>query len=201
MVTIDGEHARDFDDGVCVEKNPGGAYTLYVAIADVSHYVAPDSALDREAWERGNSVYFPQRAVHMLPPNLATDICSLKPDEDRLAVTVILEYDRRGRLQKQKFARAVVRNHARLTYRLVNDLLTAKNRRLRGGLPAFSENADLDGGADPTPPGAPGRAGQPPDEPPRGRGGAGRQGLAGGRAPGGPPGLPPDYRGVHDRGQ
>jgi len=137
MVTIDGEHARDFDDGVCVEKNPGGAYTLYVSIADVSHYVAPDSALDREAWERGNSVYFPQRAVHMLPPNLATDICSLKPDEDRLAVTVILEYDRRGRLQKQKFARTVVRNHARLTYLLVNDLLDPKNRRLRGGFRPF----------------------------------------------------------------
>ena len=67
MVTIDGESARDFDDGVCVEKKPGGAFTLYVAIADVSHYVAPDSALDQEAWERGNSVYFPQRAVHMLP--------------------------------------------------------------------------------------------------------------------------------------
>jgi ribonuclease R len=132
MVTIDGEHARDFDDGVCVAKNPGGAYTLYVSIADVSHYVAPDSALDREALARGNSVYFPQRAVHMLPPGLATDVCSLRPDQDRLAVTVILDYDRQGRLQKAKFARSVVRNHARLTYLLVNDLLDPKNRKLRG---------------------------------------------------------------------
>ncbi len=131
MVTIDGEHARDFDDGVCVEKKPGGAYTLYVSIADVSSYVAPDSALDREAWERGNSVYFPQRAVHMLPPRLATDVCSLKPDVDRLAVSVILDYDRKGSLKKQKFARTVVRNHARLTYHLVSDLLDPKNRKLR----------------------------------------------------------------------
>ena len=132
MVTIDGEHARDFDDGVCVAKNPGGAYTLYVSIADVSHYVAPDSALDLEAQARGNSVYFPQRAVHMLPPGLATDVCSLRPDQDRLAVTVILDYDRQGRLQKARFARSVVRNHARLTYLLVNDLLDPKNRKLRG---------------------------------------------------------------------
>jgi ribonuclease R len=132
MVTIDGEHARDFDDGVCVEKKPGGAYTLYVSIADVSHYVAPDSALDQEAQARGNSVYFPQRAVHMLPPGLATDVCSLRPDQDRLAVTVILDYDRQGRLQKAKFARSVVRNHARLTYLLVNDLLDPKNQKLRG---------------------------------------------------------------------
>jgi ribonuclease R len=131
MVTIDGEHARDFDDGVCVAKKPGGAYTLYVSIADVSHYVAPDSALDREAQARGNSVYFPQRAVHMLPPGLATDVCSLRPEADRLAVTVILDYDRRGRLQKAKFTRAVVRNHARLTYLLVNDLLDPRNRKLR----------------------------------------------------------------------
>jgi len=137
MVTIDGEHARDFDDGVCVEKKPGGAFTLYVSIADVSHYVAPDSALDQEAQARGNSVYFPQRAVHMLPPDLATDVCSLKPDQDRLALTVILDYDRQGRLQKAKFARSVVRNHARLTYLLVNDLLDPKNRKLKGGYQPF----------------------------------------------------------------
>jgi ribonuclease R len=131
MVTIDGEHARDFDDGVCVVKKPGGGFTLYVSIADVSHYVAPDSALDREACARGNSVYFPQRAVHMLPALLATDVCSLQPDEDRLAVTAILDYDRQGRLRKCRFARTVVRNHARLTYHLVNDLLDPKKRKLR----------------------------------------------------------------------
>ncbi len=83
FVTIDGETARDFDDGVCLEKKPGGTFTLYVAIADVSHYVTPGSPLDKEALERGTSVYFPQRAVHMLPDKLATDVCSLIPEEDR----------------------------------------------------------------------------------------------------------------------
>jgi ribonuclease R len=130
LVTIDGESARDFDDGVCVVKKPGGHFTLYVAIADVSHYVAPGSAMDLEAQMRGTSIYFPQRAVHMLPERLATNICSLRPDADRLAVAVILEYDRQGRLKKSRFARAVVRNQARLTYRLVQRLLTAKDRPL-----------------------------------------------------------------------
>jgi len=131
LVTIDGESARDFDDGVCVVKKPGGLFTLYVAIADVAHYVAPGSVMDREAEMRGTSIYFPQRAVHMLPDGLATEICSLRPDADRLAVAVILEYDRQGRLKGQRFARAVVRNHARLTYRLVQRLLTEKDRQLR----------------------------------------------------------------------
>ncbi len=102
LVTIDGESARDFDDGVCVEKKPGGSFTLYVAIADVSHYVRPGSALDQEAYQRGTSVYFPQRAVHMLPPGLSTGLCSLNPDVDRLAMVVILDFDRRGRLKKSQ---------------------------------------------------------------------------------------------------
>lgn len=131
FVTIDGETARDFDDGVCLEKKPGGAFTLYVAIADVSHYVKPGSVLDREAEERGTSVYFPQRAVHMLPEKLATDVCSLIPGEDRLAVTVILNFTRSGRLQGFTFARSVIRNHFRLTYRLVDALVVAKDRELR----------------------------------------------------------------------
>ncbi len=131
MVTIDGESARDFDDGVYVEKKPGGNFTLYVAIADVSHYVTPGSALDQEANLRGNSVYFPQRAVHMLPEQLATDVCSLKPDVDRLAVVVILDFDRKGKRKRFQFARAVIRNHARLTYLQVHRLLTEKDRALR----------------------------------------------------------------------
>jgi ribonuclease R len=132
MVTIDGESARDFDDGVCVTKNPGGGYTLYVAIADVSHYVKPGSALDQEAYQRGTSVYFPQRAVHMLPPRLATDMCSLNPGEDRLAVMAVLNFDRQGRLKNYRFTRAVVHNHARLTYTAVQKLLVDKDRKLRG---------------------------------------------------------------------
>jgi ribonuclease R len=130
MVTIDGETARDFDDGIGLEKKPGGGFTLYVSIADVSHYVTPGSPLDQEADQRGTSVYFPQRAVHMLPEKLATNVCSLIPGEDRLAVTAVLNFDRRGRRKDFTFARSVVRNHARLTYRLVDDLLVKKDREL-----------------------------------------------------------------------
>ncbi len=131
IVTIDGETARDFDDGVCVVKKPGGSYTLHVAIADVSHYVRPGSALDQEAYQRGTSAYFPQRAVHMLPPGLSTGLCSLNPEVDRLALVVILDFDRRGRLKKSRFTRAVIHNHARLTYTLVQKLLVDKDRKLR----------------------------------------------------------------------
>lgn len=131
LVTIDGENARDFDDGVAVVKKPGGFFTLYVAIADVSHFVKPDSLLDQEAHHRGTSVYFPQRAVHMLPERLSTDVCSLIPGADRLAVVVKLDYDRQGHLRRQAFFRAVVRNKARLTYRLVQRLLTENDRELR----------------------------------------------------------------------
>jgi ribonuclease R len=131
FVTIDGETARDFDDGVCLEKSSGGSYTLYVAIADVSHYVQPGSALDKEAEQRGTSVYFPQRAVHMLPEKLSTNVCSLMPGEDRLAITVILQLNRRGRLKDYTFAKSVIRNHARLTYRQVDAIVVAKDRKLR----------------------------------------------------------------------
>ncbi len=131
LVTIDGDSARDFDDGVAVVKHRGGHFTLYVAIADVSYYVAPGSTLDREAYRRGTSVYFPQRAVHMLPERLATGICSLNPEADRLAVVVILDYDRLGRLKDYRLVQGVVRNQARLTYRVVQRLLTEKDRDLR----------------------------------------------------------------------
>ncbi|MFZ2089971.1 MAG: ribonuclease R [Desulfobaccales bacterium] len=137
MVTIDGESARDFDDGVYLEKRPGGSYTLYVAIADVAHYVKPGTALDQEAYQRGTSAYFPQRAVHMLPPRLSTGICSLNPGEDRLAMVAVLNYDRRGRLKNCRFTRAVVHNHARLTYTLVQKLLADKDRQLRQQYRAF----------------------------------------------------------------
>ncbi len=161
MVTIDGETARDFDDGVYLEKKPGGGFTLYVSIADVSHYVTPGSPLDKEADQRGTSVYFPQRAVHMLPEKLATDVCSLIPGEDRLAVTAILHFDRRGRRKDFTFARSVVRNHARLTYRLVDDLLVKKDRQLRSRYRPFVKMLTQMTDALRPPPGAPGRTGQP----------------------------------------
>src|SRR5262249_981106 len=89
-VTIDGEHARDFDDATTTEKHESGHYWLGVHIADVSHYVRDGSALDREAYERGTSVYFPERAVHMFPSELATGLCSLNPHVDRLVQSCLM---------------------------------------------------------------------------------------------------------------
>ncbi len=116
IVTIDGETARDFDDAVWVETLPNGNFALQVHIADVSHYVRPGSAIDREALLRGTSVYFPDRAVPMLPVELSTDICSLRPHEDRLVLSALLEVDRKGDTVSQRFARAVIRSVERMTY-------------------------------------------------------------------------------------
>ena len=98
-VTIDGEHARDFDDAITIEKLPNGNFWLGVHIADVSHYVQEGSALDREAYDRGTSVYFPERAVHMFPSELATGLCSLNPRVDRLVQSCFMEVDRRGQVE------------------------------------------------------------------------------------------------------
>ena len=116
IVTIDGETARDFDDAVWVEKLPNGNYALQVHIADVSHYVRPGSAIDTEAVMRGTSVYFPDRAVPMLPVELSTDICSLRPNEDRLVLSALLEIDARGDVVSQDFVRGVIRSAERMTY-------------------------------------------------------------------------------------
>ncbi len=116
IVTIDGETARDFDDAVWVEQLPNGNFALQVHIADVSHYVEPDSPIDREALFRGTSVYFPDRAVPMLPVELSTDICSLRPHEDRLVLSALLEIDRRGDVVSQEFTRGVIRSAERMTY-------------------------------------------------------------------------------------
>ena len=118
LVTIDGETARDFDDAVFCEKK-GRGWRLVVAIADVSHYVKPGMALDREALERGNSVYFPRRVIPMLPEKLSNGICSLNPDVERLAMVCDMEISATGKLGKYRFYPAVFRSHARLTYNLV----------------------------------------------------------------------------------
>ncbi len=116
IVTIDGETARDFDDAVWVEHLPNGNFALQVHIADVSHYVKPGSPIDTEALLRGTSVYFPDRAVPMLPVELSTDICSLRPEEDRLVLSALLEIDRQGDIVSQEFTRGIIRSAERMTY-------------------------------------------------------------------------------------
>src|SRR6202041_3061555 len=110
IVTIDGETARDFDDAVWLDRLPNTNYALQVHIADVSHYVKPGSPIDEEAFLRGPSLYFPDRAVPMLPLELSTEICSLKPGVDRLVLSVELEIARRGDILSQEFCRGVIRS-------------------------------------------------------------------------------------------
>ena len=110
IVTIDGETARDFDDAVWVERLANGNYELQVHIADVSHYIRPGSPIDREASLRGTSVYFPDRAVPMLPVELSTELCSLKPHVDRLVMSALMEIDPKGDVVRQEFTRGVIRS-------------------------------------------------------------------------------------------
>ena len=126
LVTIDGEDARDFDDAVFAEPRRNG-WRLVVAIADVAHYVKTGSALDREARERGNSVYLPGRVVPMLPEALSNGICSLVPNEDRLAMVCDMRVSRRGRVSSFGFYEAVIRSHARLTYTEVGRFLEGES--------------------------------------------------------------------------
>lgn len=120
LVTIDGADARDFDDAVFAEKTEDG-YHLIVAIADVAHYVRFGSALDREAYKRGNSTYFPDRVVPMLPEALSNDLCSLRPNEDRASMGFHLYIDTAGNLTKYRVFRGLIRSKARLTYEMVQD--------------------------------------------------------------------------------
>jgi ribonuclease R len=126
LITIDGADARDFDDAVWAEKTRDG-WHLIVAIADVAHYVPPDSPLDKEAIERGNSTYFPDRVVPMLPEALSNGLCSLRPDEDRYCLAVHLTIDEDGTLLKHKFVRGLMRSHARLTYEQVQHAWDTKD--------------------------------------------------------------------------
>ncbi len=123
FVTIDGEDARDFDDAVYCEKNKGGGYRLWVAIADVAHYVRPGMALDEEAQSRGTSVYFPERVVPMLPEALSNGLCSLKPQVDRLAMVCEMNISAAGNLTSYLFYEGVIHSHARLTYTQVGEVL------------------------------------------------------------------------------
>ncbi|HEV2115829.1 MAG TPA: RNB domain-containing ribonuclease [Terriglobales bacterium] len=123
IVTIDGETARDFDDAVLVRRLENGNFELQVHIADVAHYVNEDSALDREARLRGNSVYFPDRAVPMLPIELSTNICSLRPHVDRLVMSCTMEIDHQGEIRGYEVNPGVIRSAERMTYTDVNFIL------------------------------------------------------------------------------
>src|SRR5213078_18903 len=123
IVTIDGETARDFDDAVTVHRLDNGNFELQVHIADVAHYVMPASALDQEARLRGTSVYFPDRAVPMLPLELSTDLCSLVPQQDRLVLSALMEIDHQGGIVAQEFWQGVIRSAERMTYTNVHLLL------------------------------------------------------------------------------
>jgi len=122
LVTIDGEDAQDFDDAVHAAPD-GRGWRLHVAIADVSHYVQPDSALDQEAFARGNSVYFPNRVIPMLPESLSNGLCSLNPEVDRLCMVCEMRVSAGGQVTGHRFYPAVMRSHARLTYTEVAAIL------------------------------------------------------------------------------
>ncbi|NOR10940.1 MAG: ribonuclease R [Desulfovibrionaceae bacterium] len=129
-VTIDGETARDFDDAVSVIKTRNG-YRLYVSIADVSHYVKPGSPIDKEAYQRGTSVYFPTGVLPMLPEQLSNEICSLKPNENRYTFTCILDFDRSGKVHRTKFCKSIIQSQHRLTYTLVCQILEDRDAEAR----------------------------------------------------------------------
>jgi ribonuclease R len=142
IVTIDGETARDFDDAVLVTRLENGNYELQVHIADVAQYVDDGSAIDEEARNRGTSVYFPDRAVPMLPLELSTDICSLRPDVERLVLSCIMEIEPNGEIAYYELAEGVIRSAQRMTYTDVNAILE-DDKTLRHKYGPLSENFDL----------------------------------------------------------
>jgi ribonuclease R len=127
-VTIDGESARDFDDAISVERRPDGGFSAGVHIADVSHYVSEGGPLDLEAFRRGTSVYFPDRAIPMLPESLSNGLCSLRPDVPRLTMSAFLEFSSEGEVDSRSFDTSVIRSKRRLTYEEVRRLLEEPNR-------------------------------------------------------------------------
>jgi ribonuclease R len=145
--TIDGENARDFDDAVSIEREKNGTVKLYVSISDVSHYVREETALDNEAYSRGTSVYFPDRAIPMFPAELSNEICCLHPRVDRLTLTTELKYDGNGERKGFQFYPSVIRSDERLTYTLVRKILVDEESELRRKyehlLPSLELMADL----------------------------------------------------------
>ena len=146
-VTIDGEHARDFDDAITIERLANGNYWLGVHIADVAHYVAEGGALDEEAYERGTSVYFPNRAVHMFPSELSTGLCSLNPNVDRLVQSCLMEIDRQGTVVRYEMHDGVIHSDARMTYTDVSAILMDRDpallKKYRDFVPMFETMQEL----------------------------------------------------------
>ncbi|MGI6357950.1 MAG: ribonuclease R [Bacillota bacterium] len=147
IVTIDGPDAKDLDDAISVEILENGNYRLGVHIADVSHYVTPGSPLDKEAFERGTSVYLLDRVLPMLPKDLSNGICSLNPRVDRLTLSVFLEIDQNGKVQQDEVVESVIRTEERMTYEEVNRLLEGETgdlaERYREQLPLFKRMKEL----------------------------------------------------------
>jgi ribonuclease R len=141
LVTIDGEDARDFDDAVYCEPS-GDGWRLYVAIADVSHYVHPGSELDKEGRDRGNSVYFPEQVIPMLPEVLSNGLCSLNPEVDRLCMVCEMQISAKGQIEDSTFHEGLMRSHARLTYTKVADMVVERNMDARREYPALVEHLD-----------------------------------------------------------
>ena len=131
IVTIDGETARDFDDAVCVTRVGEGQYRLTVSIADVSHYVQPGTVLDHEAYYRGNSVYFPNRCIPMLPEQLSNHLCSLEPHQARRTMSAEMIFEAHGRRVSSRFYSSVIKSHARLTYTEVKKILVDRDADVR----------------------------------------------------------------------
>jgi ribonuclease R len=142
IVTIDGETARDFDDAVLVEERADGGYELQVHIADVGEYVREGTDLDLEARLRGTSVYFPDRAIPMLPQELSSDICSLRPEEDRLVLSCVMQLDSKGSIESYEISEGVIASAARMTYTKVHAILEG-DEEVRAAYPEFTADFEL----------------------------------------------------------
>ena len=127
-VTIDGADARDFDDAISIKRTPQG-YQLGVHIADVSHYVRPEGAIDKEAYTRATSVYFPNQVLHMLPRELSENLCSLRPDVRRLTLSVVIDFDEHGARQDYRVCKSYIHSRKRCTYAEVQEVLDGSRRK------------------------------------------------------------------------
>ncbi|MDO8494536.1 MAG: ribonuclease R [Deltaproteobacteria bacterium] len=143
FVTIDGSDAKDFDDAICAERIADNQIRVWVAIADVSHYVRPGSAIDDEAYARATSTYFPGRVLPMLPEVLSNDLCSLVPNQDRLVLCCEMDLNRAGDVTRSELYPAVFQSHARLTYKIVKEILEDRNQEVRDSYSSLLPRLEL----------------------------------------------------------